>query len=213
MSDSVSLPALADLVAGEAHLRETQVSTRQVYRGHFLDVRCDEVSMPDGSRTGREYMVHPGAVMVVPILDDGRVVLERQYRYPLSRAVLEFPAGKLDAEEPGIRCGVRELREETGLSAREWSHAGTTHNAIAYCTERIEVWFARGLSLGERSLDEGELLDVFAASEDELAQWVLDGSVTDAKTLVGLLWLQQWRRGAWPLQWKSAEQWLADDAG
>lgn len=210
MTEPVSLPALHDLAEGDAHLRESQVSTHQVYRGHFLDVRRDEVAMPDGSRTGREYMVHPGAVMVVPILDDGRVVLERQYRYPLARAVLEFPAGKLDAGEPGIQCGVRELREETGLTAREWSFAGSTHNAIAYCTERIEVWFARGLSQGERSLDEGELLDVFAASEAELSQWVLDGSVTDAKTLVGLLWLQQWRRGAWPLLWKPAAQWLLE---
>jgi ADP-ribose pyrophosphatase len=202
-----ALPGLQDLSDNDAHLREDLVQGQQVYQGHFLDVRRDEVRLPDGSKAGREYLVHPGAVMIVPLLDDGRLMLERQYRYPLQRAVLEFPAGKLDRGEPGIECGVRELREETGYSAREWAYAGIMHNAIAYSTEGIEIWFARGLSSGDRALDDGEFLDVFAATQDELSAWVCKGVVTDAKTITGLLWLQQWRAGAWPLEWKSAEAW------
>jgi ADP-ribose pyrophosphatase len=151
-------------------------------------------------------MVHPGAVMVIPLLDDGRLVLERQFRYPLDRAMIEFPAGKLEPGEPGIVCGVRELFEETGYTAAEWAYAGELNNAIAYSSERIEIWFARGLQAGERQLDVGEFLDVFAGTEAQLSQWIRDGDVTDAKTMVGLLWLQQWRSGAWPLQWRSAAE-------
>lgn len=204
-----SLPSYADLPEGDAHLREHCVQGTQVYRGHFLDVRRDEIALPDGGRAAREYMVHPGAVMIVPLLDDGRLLLERQYRYPLGRAVIEFPAGKLDAGELGIVCGVRELQEETGYTAAEWAYAGELNNAIAYSSERIEIWFARGLQAGPASLDEGEFLDVFAASAEELSDWIRDGQVCDAKTMIGLLWLQQWRSGQWGLKWASAEQQIA----
>ena len=187
-----------------AHLRETQVESEQVWRGAFLDVRRDRVALPDGSEAGREYIVHPGAVMIVPILDDGWHVVERQWRYPIGEAMLEFPAGKLEAGEPVINCAVRELVEETGYRATEWARAGHMHNAIAYSTEAIEVWFARGLVKGDRCLDEGEFLDVLETSEAELALACGRGEVTDAKTLVGLLWLQNWRAGRWPLRWVSA---------
>ena len=152
----------------DAHLREQTVSSEQVYCGHFLDVRRDQVRLPDGSAAQREYIVHPGAVMVVPLLDDGRVVVERQWRYPLARVMVEFPAGKLDAGEPPLACGIRELAEETGYRAAEWARAGILHNAIAYSNEGLEVWFARGLTLGPRSLDAGEFLDVGSASVEEL---------------------------------------------
>ncbi|MEY8689990.1 MAG: NUDIX domain-containing protein [Leptothrix sp. (in: b-proteobacteria)] len=201
-----AVPGLSDLPAGDAHLRETLQAGQQVYRGHFLDVRRDSVGLPDGSTSAREYMVHPGAVMIVPLLDDGRLLLERQYRYPMGRAMLEFPAGKLEIGEAGIVCGVRELQEETGYVAAEWALAGVLHNAIAYSTEHIQIWFARGLSAGVAALDEGEFLDVFAASEDALSDWIRDGEVTDAKTMVGLLWLQQWRAGRWPLTWLPTAQ-------
>ena len=166
-------------------------------------MRRDEVQLPDGSTAQREYIVHPGAVMVVPLLDDGRLVVERQWRYPMARAMLEFPAGKLDAGEPPWQCAVRELAEETGYRATEWARAGVLHNAIAYSTEGIEVWFARGLALGERSLDVGEFVDVSTASADELDALARDGKLTDAKTLIGLLWLQNWRAGRWPLHWQA----------
>jgi len=185
----------------DRHLREETLQTTQVYRGHFLDVRSDRVQLPDGGTAGREYIVHPGAVMVVPLLDDGRVVVERQWRYPLARVMLEFPAGKLEAGELPLRCAVRELIEETGYRATEWARAGILHNAIAYSNEGIEVWFARGLTLGPRSLDAGEFLEVDSASQAELEELAMRGELTDAKTLTGLLWLQNWRAGRWPLHW------------
>lgn len=189
----------------DRHLIEEQLSSEQVYRGHFLDVRRDEVRLPDGQVAAREYIVHPGAVMIVPLLDDGRLVVEHQYRYPMGRVMLEFPAGKLDAGEPPLRCAVRELAEETGYTAKEWARAGLLHNAIAYSNEGIEVWFARGLHAGERSLDAGEFLDVRIATLEELEAQAASGELTDAKTLIGLLWLQNWRSGRWTLDWGSAE--------
>ena len=188
----------------DEHLLERRLDSEQVYRGHFLDVRRDTVALPDGRSTIREYIVHPGAVMIVALADDGRLVVERQYRYPMARVMLEFPAGKLDAGEPPFACAVRELAEETGYRAAEWAHAGILHNAIAYSTEGIEVWFARGLVPGEARLDEGELLDVVLASPEELLHAAGRGELTDAKTLIGLLWLQNWKAGRWALDWRAA---------
>jgi len=185
------------------HLRERFVAKVDAWRGAFLDVRRDRVALPDGSEADREFIVHPGAVMVIPLLGDDRVVVERQWRYPMARAMLEFPAGKLDPGEPVLDCAVRELAEETGYRATEWARAGILHNAISYSTEGIEVWFARGLEAGERSLDVGEFLDVFSVAVDELDEATRRGEITDAKTLVGLLWLANWRAGRWPLEWRT----------
>ena len=196
----------AELDPSTDHLAERTLEGRSVWRGTFLDVRQDRVALPDGGAATREYIVHPGAVMVVPLLDDGRVVCERQWRYPMGRAMLEFPAGKLEAGEPCVDCAVRELEEETGYRAAEWARAGATHNAIAYADEVIEVWFARGLVRGDRRLDHGEFLDVCTATPDELDAAAADGRITDAKTLVGLLWLGRWRAGAWPLDWRTADR-------
>ncbi len=194
----------ADLEPDPPHLREVLIEPRQAWRGSFLDVRRDRVALPDGTLTEREYIVHPGAVMIVPILDDGRLVCERQWRYPMGRAMVEFPAGKLERGEPVLACARRELIEETGYRASEWARAGVLHNAIGYSSEGIEIWFARGLVHGERRLDPGEFLDVFPASADELDEAARRGDVTDAKTLVGLLWLQNWRSGRWPIHWQVA---------
>jgi ADP-ribose pyrophosphatase len=182
-------------------LREAFVSGEQGFKGVLLDVRRDVVAMPDGSFATREYVVHPGAVVVVPILDDGRLVLERQFRYPVGRVMLEFPAGKLDAGEAPLQCGRRELIEETGYRAREWALAGTLHNAVAYSTEVIHIAFARGLQAGTRALDVGELIEIEPMTEAQLEAAAANGTLTDAKTLIALLWLQKWRSGAWPLQW------------
>ena len=195
---------LRDLGADTSHLRETTIESEQVWKGRLLDVRRDRVSLPDGSSAHREYIVHPGAVMVVAMLDDDRLIVERQWRHPIGKALLEFPAGKLEAGEPVIACAVRELFEETGYRAAEWARAGLTHNAIAYATEGIEIWFARGLTAGERQLDAGEFLDVLEASAEELEAAAQAGELTDAKTLIGLLWLRNWRAGRWPLQWQPA---------
>lgn len=187
------------------HLHEEPLDSRQIFRGRFIDVRRDTVRLPDGSEGWREYIVHPGAVMIIPVLDDGRLVVERQFRYPLHRAFVEFPAGKIDADEPTLQCAIRELREETGYTAREWARAGILHNAIGYSNEGIEIWFARGLTAGERRLDEGEFLDVLQLSLAEMEDMARLGELTDAKTLIGMLWITHWRAGRWDLPWQAVQ--------
>jgi ADP-ribose pyrophosphatase len=188
----------------DAHLRETTVTSTQVYRGSFLDVRRDIVRLPDAGEASREYIVHPGAVVVVPLLPDDRLLMVRQWRHPLGRVMLEFPAGKLEAGEPPLTCAIRELGEETGHRAAEWARAGLLHNAIAYSNEGIEVWFARSLVPGPARPDEGEFVEVVAHSAQDLSAAIREGAVTDAKTMVGLLWWQNWQAGHWPLQWQPA---------
>ncbi len=188
----------------DKHLREDKVHSETVYDGHFLKVRKDRVRLPDGREAGREYIVHPGAVMVIPILDDGRLLLERQYRYPMGRVMLEFPAGKLDAGEAPLHCGQRELLEETGYTAREWAYAGVLHNAIAYSDEGIHIFFARGLVQGKQRLDEGEFLELVTHSTTQLDALAASGELTDAKTLIGLLWLTRWQDGEWALEWRKS---------
>jgi ADP-ribose pyrophosphatase len=186
------------------HLVETKISSEQVYQGNFLNILRDTIALPNGKQATREYVVHPGAVVIIPLLDDGKVVLERQFRYPIGEVMFEFPAGKLDAGENPQFCGQRELLEETGYSAAQWAYAGKTHLAIAYSTEVLHIYFAKVLTLGERKLDEGESLDVITATPTELLAWCGQGLVTDAKTLACNLWLQNVLSGAWPLKWLPA---------
>jgi ADP-ribose pyrophosphatase len=193
-----------DEATADAHLREVTVQANRVWSGRLLDVRCDHVRLPDGSESTREYIVHPGAVVVVPLLDDGRLVLERQWRHPLARVMLEFPAGKLDAGESPLACGIRELAEETGYHAAQWARAGILHNAVGYSNEGIEVWFARGLTPGAARPEAGEFLETVPMAAETLDDLVRSGEVTDAKTIVALLWLQNWRAGRWPLEWRDA---------
>lgn len=195
----------------DQHLTEQTTQRETLLQGRFLQVLRDTVRLPDGGSDTREYIVHPGAVMVVPMLDDGRLVLERQYRHPMGRVMVEFPAGKLDVGEDTWTCGRRELLEETGYTGREWARAGVLHPVISYSTEFIEIWFARGLTLQDRHLDVGEFLEVFTASLDELLLWCRDGTVTDAKTLSAALWLQNLRSGDWDLTWQANPDLAAAD--
>jgi len=188
----------------DSHLVEARIASTGVYDGHFLKVLRDTVRLPDGLGAEREYVRHPGAVMIVPIADDGRLILERQYRYPLGQVLLEFPAGKIDPGESTLHCAQRELLEETGYRAREWALAGRMHNAPAYSTEFIEIWFARGLVAGAQQLDEGEAIEVQLLEEAFLFALAARGELTDAKSMVALLRLQQWRTGAWAPTWQTA---------
>ena len=188
------------------HLIEHRVHQEELLRGRFLHAFRDTVRLPNQNLSTREYVVHPGAVMVIPMLDtpDGlRVVMERQFRYPVGQVMTEFPAGKLDPGEDPWLCAQRELQEETGYTARQWARAGVLHPVISYSTEVIEIWFAKELSLGERRLDTDEFLDVFTASPSELMAACQQGRLTDAKTLTGLLWLQNVQSGQWPLHWQT----------
>jgi ADP-ribose pyrophosphatase len=191
---------------GDHHLAEVQQTSVEVYRGKFLTAFRDDVQLPDGSHAVREYVLHPGAVMVIPVLQDEsggmRLVLESQYRYPMGRTMVEFPAGKLDVGEPPFDCAQRELQEETGYVASEWARAGVIHPVISYSTEFIEIWFARHLVQGVRQLDAGEFLDVFTATPSELMTWCMDGTITDAKTICGALWLQNMLSGSWQPAWQ-----------
>ena len=186
----------------DPHLRETPVGRSELLRGHFLRVVRETVRLPDGSQATREFVLHPGAVMVIALLDDGQVVLERQYRHPMQRVMIELPAGKLDAGEGSLACAQRELREETGYRAREWAFAGHHAPTIAYSDEIIDIWFARDLYFQGQALDMGELLQVYAATLPELLLRAQRGELTDAKTLTALLWLQQTSQGVWPLDWQ-----------
>ena len=175
-------------------LTEEFVSGEDVYRGGLLHVRRDVVRLPDGSQGVREYIRHPGAVMIAPLLDNGRIVLERQFRYPHRREFIELPAGKLEPGEPHLETAKRELLEETGYVAAEWKRLCVLHTAIAYTNEGIELWLARGLEKRERKLDEGEFLEVFDLPMEEAIQKVKAGEISDAKSVAGLLWLNAFER-------------------
>ena len=192
-------------MGNDSHLREVPIARSELLKGHFLQVVRDTVRLPSGKQATREFVRHPGAVMVIGLLEDGQVILERQYRHPMGAVMIEFPAGKFDAGEGSLKCAQRELLEETGYSATEWAYAGQLAPTIAYSDERLDIWFARGLTLGERRLDEGEFLDVFTASPEALQAWCRQGDVIDAKTLVGALWLQNVLSGAWSLDWSGAK--------
>jgi ADP-ribose pyrophosphatase len=197
-------------VAGDAHLRETGLGGETLLSGGFLEVRRDVVRLPDGATATREYIRHPGAVAVIPLLGepgdaDPELVLVRQHRYPIDTMLLEWPAGKREAGEPTIACAKRELLEETGYAAAEWAWGGWIHNAAAYSSEGIALWFARGLVPGPARPDAGEFVETVWKPLSALCALDAAGGLTDVKTLVGLHWLLQARSGHRSWTWASVE--------
>lgn len=187
----------------DAHLAETRIESQTLFEGGFLKARRDTVRLPDGGVSSREYIVHPGAVVIIPLLDDDHVLLERQFRYPVEQVMTEFPAGKLDPGEDPLACARRELLEETGYTAKQWACAGKLHLAIAYSTEVIHIFFARDLVAGQQQLDKDEFLEVHSVPINALLESCRNGAVTDAKTLSCMLWLQNAHSAAWPLDWRA----------
>lgn len=202
MTDKIQrgTPSLADPgdhTANDDALKEVCVASATVHRGKFLTLKQDIVRLPDGKQTGREYIVHPGAVMMIPLFDDGTVLMERQFRYPVGEVMLEFPAGKLDPQEGAQRCGERELQEETGYTARRWDYLTRIHPVISYSTEFIDIFLARDLTHGDAQLDDGEFLETFITPVGQVIDWVRSGRITDVKTIIGAFWLEKVVSGAW----------------
>lgn len=168
---------------------ENFVSGEAIFSGRLLNVRRDTVRMPDGAHATREYIRHPGAVAILPFTADGRVVLERQYRYPHARDFVEIPAGKVEQGEDLLESARRELLEETGYAAAQWQRLTTIHNAISYSDEAIELYVARGLEKRKRKLDAEEFLEVIEMPFAEALAMVRDGRITDVKTMIALFWM------------------------
>ncbi len=176
-------------------LKETQLDSSLSYDGDFLKVRKDKARMPDGSVSSREYITHPGAVAILALLDNGKLIMERQFRYAPRQEFIEIPAGKIDQGEDILLTAQRELLEETGYVAKEWRHLTTAWPCIGYADEKLEYFLARSLTHQGSQLDEGEFLEVFELSIEDAIDWVRLGKINDSKTIVGLFWLEKVLKG------------------
>lgn len=172
---------------------EHRIDSTLAYDGGLLKVHRDRIRLPDGGEAWREYVQHPGAVMMLAFVDEDTVLLERQFRYPKGAHFIELPAGKIEPTEPPLETARRELVEECGYEAAEWWRIATLSPCIGYSTEVIELYGARGLSFVGAQLDVGEHLVTFPARIDDALAWVRDGIITDTKTAFGLLFWAQFR--------------------
>jgi ADP-ribose pyrophosphatase len=174
-------------MSDDAHLIEQRVSSERVFDGKLLHVRRDTVRLPDGGLATREYVVHPGAVLIVPVLPDGRLVVERQYRYPIGEVFIEFPAGKLDAGEAELATAQRELAEEAGVSAQDWRSLGVCLSSPGVFTERLHLFLATGLTPAATAHERAEVIEIHWLPLAQACRWAVDGTVADAKSALGLL--------------------------
>jgi len=186
-------------VADDSSLSETLLASEEIFSGRLLKVKRDRVRLPNGAEATREIIDHPGAVVVIELLDSGKLLIERQYRHPLGQVLLELPAGKIDHGEPILDTARRELREETGYKAKNWRHLGTMHPCVGYSNEKIEIFLARGLSFVGHARDHEEFLEVSEVSLADALAAVRDGEITDGKTIACLLWADKIFSGAWEI--------------
>mgnify|MGYP003291163824 FL=1 len=171
-----------------ANLIETTISSEEIFDGQVVHLYKDDILLPNGKPATREVIRHVGAVAIVPMTEDGKVVIERQFRYPLNRVITEIPAGKLDSKsEDRLSAAKRELEEETGFLADEWIELGDYIPAAAYCDEVITMYLAKGLHMGTRNLDEDEFLNIETVSLEELVEDVMQGKIADGKTQAAIL--------------------------
>ncbi len=180
-------------------LYEHPLNSTKVYTGKLLHVHRDEVRLPDGKTSVREYIRHPGAVVILPLTSSGELILERQHRYPLGRDFIEVPAGKIDPGEQTLACAQRELLEETGYKAQDWRYVATVYPCIGFADERLVYYLAQDLTFEGHQRDEDEFLEIFSLPVAQALTMVQSGEICESKTIIGLFWLEKILSGAWPV--------------
>lgn len=166
---------------------EKTINSKEIFKGTLLHVLKDDVELENGARSTREFVLHPGAVAIVPITDDGKVILVEQYRYAIKQKLLEIPAGKFDSpDEDPLECAKRELREETGCAAGEYIYLGYIHTTPGFSNEIIHLYLALNLRRGDSNPDEDEIINVYTEDFDKVMKKCIDGDITDAKTIAGV---------------------------
>jgi ADP-ribose pyrophosphatase len=184
--------------SAKKNLQETRLDSRVVYQGDFLKLRKDTARLPDGSTGSREYVVHPGAAAMIPLFDDGRILLERQFRYPLQREFYEIPAGKIDAGETSFQTARRELLEETGYQAKRWAFMTRIHPAIGFTDELIDIYLCKDLQHTSQQLDAGEFVELEVVTLGWMMDQLKAGQLSDVKTQIAAMWLDNLYAGRWP---------------
>jgi ADP-ribose pyrophosphatase len=172
-------------------LKETKISSEQKFSGRLIDLYLDQVELPNGETTTREWIDHPGAVCLIPILPDGKICLIRQFRYGPGEEFIEIPAGKLDAGEAPLDCAYRELEEETGYRTNKLTFLTNIYPAIGFSNEKMWMYLAEDLVASANNLDKDEFLELLPTPLDEALEWVWSGKITDVKTIIGILWAQK----------------------
>lgn len=193
----VAMAIILAMKSESPDLHETELASETVFKGRLLHVKRDRVRLPDGAESTREYIVHPGAVVVIPVFDNGDLLLERQHRYPLHRDFIELPAGKIDPGEDDLTCAKRELEEETGYTASEWREVTTIYPCIGYSDERLAFYLAKGLKEGNHGRDTDEFLEILRVPFDEAMDWIRSGKICETKTVIGLFWLEKMQQQGW----------------
>ncbi|MFL3024294.1 MAG: NUDIX domain-containing protein [Candidatus Neomarinimicrobiota bacterium] len=174
-----------------SRLKETKISSEQKFSGRLIDLYLDQVELPNGETTTREWIDHPGAVCLIPILPDGKICLIRQFRYGPREEFIEIPAGKLDAGEAPLDCAYRELEEETGYRTNKLTFLTNIHPAIGFSNEKMWMYLAEELELSKKKLDEDEFLELLPTPLNKALEWVFSGKITDVKTIIGIMWLKE----------------------